>query len=69
MLNVIKKFAFIVCACGLAVVAWGCGDEEAVEPQAPTKYVKEADEAVDQYNENVEKLNQDGDKIDHELQE
>jgi hypothetical protein len=61
----VKKVSFIVFAAGLAVVAYGCGAVKKEEPDVPTKYIKQADDAVDQYNEGVEQLNKTGDAVEN----
>ena len=57
MSKLTKRLTVIMFMCGASLLACGCGGQEKEEPQAPTKYIREADDAVDQYNENVEKIN------------
>lgn len=63
MVKGLKKLCVGVCMLGIAVVVWGCGDEEKVEPQAPTKYINEAHDAVDENNERVDEINQKANSI------
>jgi hypothetical protein len=42
-----------------------CGAVEKEEPDVPTKNIEKADDAVDEYNENVEKLNETGNSMDN----
>ena len=50
---------------GVAVFACACGDEDKVEPQNPTKYIRQADETVDEYNEGVNQINEASDAMDN----
>ena len=55
MMVSVMSVAFLVC---------GCGPVEKEEPNVPTKYIEQADDAVEEYNENVEKLNETGNSVD-----
>lgn len=68
MSKLTKGLTVIIFVCGVSLLACGCGSQEQTEPQVPTKYVKEADEAVDQYNENVEKINETGNSVESETE-
>ena len=60
----LKRVLIVGAIAGISVFAWGCGDEEDNEIEPPTKYIKQADEAVDQYNEGVKQLEQTGDSVE-----
>ena len=65
----LKKVLVVSMLAAMSAIVWGCGAVEKEEPDVPTKYIKEADDAVDQYNENVDKLNQTGDSVEKAEQE
>lgn len=65
-LKELKRAFLIFGLMGVAVFTCACGDEDKVQPQAPTKYVREADETVDEYNEGVQQINETGDAMDNE---
>lgn len=65
MVNGMKRYLAATVIIGISVVFCGCGDEDKVQPQAPTKYVREADETVDEYNEGVNQINETGDAVEN----
>ena len=66
--NVKNIMAFILML-GVSLAACGCGDADKVQPQAPTKYVREADETVDEYNVGVDQINKTGDALEKDIDE
>ena len=60
----LKKVLVLSLLAAMSVLVWGCGAVEKEEPDVPTKYIEKADEAVEEYNENVEKINQTGNSVD-----
>ena len=58
MMVSVMSVAFLVC---------GCGSVEKEEPNVPTKYIEQADDAVEEYNENVEKLNETGNSVEEDV--
>lgn len=59
-----KKIIIISTMAVMSVAVWGCGAVKKEEPVVPTRYIEKADDAVDEYNENVEKLNETGNAVD-----
>ena len=63
----LKRVLVVSLIVAMSSLVWGCGAVEREEPDVPTKYIEKADEAVDEYNENVEKINQNGEAADDAL--
>ncbi len=59
-----KIILMMVAAMVVSTMFVGCGPVEKEEPNVPTQYIEKADDAVEEYNKNVEKLNETGNSVD-----
>ena len=64
-----KIALLLVSVITVSALLCACGPVEKEEPDVPTNYIEKADDAVDEYNENVQKLNQTGNTVDNTTQE
>ena len=59
-----SKIILMMVAMVVSTMFVGCGPVEKEEPNVPTQYIEKADDAVEEYNKNVEKLNETGNSVD-----
>lgn len=69
MIRKVKFSMMLISVMAVSTLFFGCGKVEKEEPNVPTKYIEKADDAVEGYNENVEKLNETGNAVDDDTQE